>query len=358
MKTNYLILVAILATTALFSCSKENPILPTTPEIPREESTLKITITSGSTKATEHGDQTKDNTVQVLDIFVFIKNIGQPNDGALDGYQRFTGSALNNLTDLPVKTTTGTKTVVVVANPHKADWKGITTLNQFNAQIATLQKEESSNYTMTAKVEQTVSPTTNISLALERLISRVVVNSIKTKFVGTPYEGTALTDVEIYLINVAGNKLYLDGSNPTSKVILNKGKLVGEDMNNCAMVGTIHDKITPNITDAGYTTSHYLYCYENTLTGENGTDKFTRLVIEGKLNGTTYYYPININQENYGYSPSIGHKGVKRNNSYAHSITITRPGSLDPDKPVEKGTLITTLSVLNWVTVPVANIEF
>ena len=68
---------------------------------------------------------------------------------------------------------------------------------------------------------------------------------------------------------------------------------------------------------------------------EGDGKKFTRVVIEGELNGITYYYPIAVPE-------------LERNNCYSLDITIKRPGSLDPDSDVEKGTLLATVSVLDW----------
>jgi hypothetical protein len=50
--------------------------------------------------------------------------------------------------------------------------------------------------------------------------------------------------------------------------------------------------------------------------------------------------------------------GVKRNTSYAVNVTILRPGSLDPDTPVEHAALKTSLNVVNWATVPTVNVTF
>ena len=85
---------------------------------------------------------------------------------------------------------------------------------------------------------------------------------------------------------------------------------------------------------------------------------YTRLVIQGDLNGNTYYYPISINREGFGYSSVNGHCGVKRNTSYKLDVTICRPGSTDPDEILEYGTLSTNLNVLDWVTLPVVQVQF
>ena len=120
----------------------------------------------------------------------------------------------------------------------------------------------------------------------------------------------------------------------------------------------IYDEIPASITETAYTTKHYFYSYENLLASESGNKYFTRLVLQADLNNKTYYYPININREEYGYVESNGHKGVKRNTAYEMDIVITRPGSLDPNKPIQYGTLQLNLNVVDWATTPKASIIF
>ena len=76
------------------------------------------------------------------------------------------------------------------------------------------------------------------------------------------------------------------------------------------------------------------------------------------MNGVTYYYPIMINQPDYGYLPENGHYGVGRNTSYSYTITVTRPGSEDPNIPLVPGAVELTLEVQDWSVVPSFDKEF
>ena len=116
-------------------------------------------------------------------------------------------------------------------------------------------------------------------------------------------------------------------------------------MTGCTMSGMLYDQLAASIDDAGYSNAHYFYCYENNRTEENDQNRFTRLVIEADLNGTTYYYPIAI-------------KELERNCCYSIDVKIQRPGSLDPDKDVEIGTLSLDLEVLGWNSLPGSTVEF
>ena len=341
----------IAALSLLCSCSKDDVIKNVEPGL---ESVLYVSLapdskSSGgeySTRATGegHGSQSYDNNIQTLEVFVFRINEGKPDDGVLDGYRKFTGAELGNLTNLEVQTTTGKKMIYVVANSHRVNWKGINTRALFEEQTASLKDEDVKNFIMIGGAEVQLQLASTVSFTIRRLVSRIKVNSIKTAFAGGPYESMPLTDLKAYLINVQASKLIYNGAGDNFS-ILNNGKYIEEDSRGCAMQGLIADVISSPVYDDGYSVPHYFYCYENALENETGGNKFTRIVLEGKLNGTTYYYPIPI-------------KGILRNNCYSIDITIKRPGSLDPNTDVEKGTLLATMTVLDWNVMDESNVEF
>ena len=314
---------------------------------PGQESMLYLSLAPDSgTKATGdgHGNQVEDNKIQTLEIFVFRMNEGKDDDGLLDGYRKFTAAELTSLTNLEVQTTTGRKMIYAVANSHKENWKGINSRALFEEEKALLQNDDVRNFIMVGNTEAYLQLASSISISVTRLVARVKVNSVKTSFTGGPYEGMALTDVKAYLTNVQASKFICNGLGDNF-AILNNTKYVEADVQGCKMTGMISDDIAAEVGDSGHSDPHYFYCYENSLQRETGGNKFTRLVIEGKLNGTTYYYPIPI-------------KGVTRNNSYSVDVTIKRPGSLDPNTDVEKGTMAVTMAVKDWNIIGNSNVEF
>ena len=333
------------------SCSKEEVIENVEPGL---ESVLYLSLSPDgnsleggtSTKATgdDHGSQVFDNNIQTLEVFVFRINEGYADNGILDGYRKFTGEELESLTNLEVQTTTGKKMIYAIANSHRANWKGINTREIFEEQTASLKDEDVKNFIMIGGIEAQLQLASSVSFTIRRLVSRIKVNSIKTSFAGGPYEGLSLDDPKIYLINVQASKIIYSGAGQNFS-ILNNRKYVESDSKGCVMPGLISDVIDSPICDDGYSEPHYFYCFENNLETEAGGSKFTRLVIEGKLNGMTYYYPIAI-------------KGLERNSCYSIDVTIKRPGSLDPNKDVEKGTFLATITVLDWNVKDDSNVEF
>ena len=78
-----------------------------------------------------------------------------------------------------------------------------------------------------------------------------------------------------------------------------------------------------------------LYCYPNPADGTVFGQPVTRLVVEGKLRGVTYYYPIDL-------------PGLEADTQYNLDITLTRTGTADPDIPAASGTILLQDEVLEW----------
>ncbi len=328
------ILFAMCAVMLMCSCSKESVV-----EVvePFQESVVYINLQNDLlSKATGagHGVQMDDNTINTLEIFIFRINEGKEDNGVLDGYRKFTSQQLGDLTSLEVQTTTGKKLIYAVANAHRANWQGINTRTLFEQQTALLANDNLKDFIMVGSKEAELGLASTVAFSIQRIVSRVQVTSIKTAFAGGPYEGMSLKGVKAYLTNVQGEKYIFNGSG-NNLTILNHKKYVEGDAANLAMAGMLYDNPAVDINDSGYTTPHSFYCFPNNIAKEEDGNKFTRIVIEGQLNGVTYYYPVSIPE-------------LERNNCYTLDITIKRPGSLDPDSDVEKGTLLATLSVLDW----------
>ena len=81
-----------------------------------------------------------------------------------------------------------------------------------------------------------------------------------------------------------------------------------------------------------------LYCYPNDSDDDMMGSPPTRMVVQGDIDGATYYYPVDINREGFGYTS--GPHGLSRNVKYSYSLLITRKGSTDPDTPVPPAQVI------------------
>ena len=308
------------------------------------ESTLYLSIVP-QTKASgsSHGVQKDDNYVQTLEIFIFRAD-GE-GAGVLDTYKKFTAGELNSVYDLQINTTTGLKRIYAIANSHVENWDGVSTLSGFEREYSSLKNENLKSFTITGTVEAVLQSSTYLTFSISRLVSRIELKSVRTSFAGTPYENSELQNVKFYLTNVVGEKLYHNGNSPETVTILNSGKAVATDISGCKMDGMLYESIPQSINDSGHPVPHYFYCYSNMLEQESETERYTKLIIQADLNGNTYYYPVPI-------------KGIERNSSYSIDVNIMRPGTLDPEQPLEKGTLDVTLNVLDWELLPKIDVEF
>lgn len=356
-----LFLTAALLVSVLAGCSKNDEGQSLYKETDYTNVNISVKLKPGiespvyyGTKATgaAHGDGTYDDAINRLDVFIF-----DATSGELDGYSAFTSGQLTSLSGLSIKTKTGSKHIYAVANTSQAAWSGIVTESQFLAVEKLLRDDNYQSFVMSGYVTATITESCNVDITIQRLVGRVVLNSVKTAFAGTPYAGKQLENVKVYLTNVNGNVLIGNGNLPSNVTVLNSGGYVAADNASFATSGALYDAVG-TVNDTGHSTPHYFYCYQNTLAEETSTKKFTRLVVEGTLDGTTYYYPININREDYGWSSAIDHKGILRNRSYTYNITILRPGSTNPDDVVDLATFTLDVTIDDWDIIPTSNVEF
>lgn len=313
-----------------------------------EDALLTLNLNSPVTKSTATQSEANDKTINTVDVFIF-RNNGSTYE--LDTYQNFSGG---DLTSVTLSTTTGAKLIKLIVNNHSASYSSVKNLTEFNKLTTLLKDELLGDFTMYGEASETLGLTNSVSIEVKRFISRVVVNSIKTSFSGTPYEGEELSDCKLYLVNVHGEKIVNNNGNPTTSVILNNGQLVDSDASSTATEDLILGSVSGTIGSTAMTTPHYFYAYSNQT---DNLDNCTKLVLECTLKGNRYFYPIPINQAGYGLTTG-GTAGVDRNTVYSYTITIKHPGSTDPNEPVVFGALDISISVADWEEVNEFNKTF
>ena len=316
-----------------------------------EKATIHLSVSPYEivTKNTDpkHGDNKYLDSVRTIDVLVFREG------GALEAYKHYSVNDAGgmNLSNLPINATVGNKTIYVVANAKETSWAGVVREENFLNLAVSLKKETLPNFTMGAKATVNLQNDQVVNVVLKKLVAQVVVKGIKTDFAGGPYEGMKLRNVKLYLTNVSGAKSYM-GEDPSTKVILNSKGYSADDNSGCLMTALFSEGVAGLVGDSGYSTAHHFYCYENLMDTETSANRFTRLVLEATLDGTVYYYPVDINQPGYGWNSSIGHKGVKRNTCYTYNFTITGPGSDDPETKIVLKTITLDASVESLTDTP------
>lgn len=324
-----------------------------------EESLLTISIVdckiqNGTVRAPSVDGE---NSINNLEILIFRKT-GDPSKSILDTYKQLSAADLSDLSSIQIKTTVGEKHIEVIANSHNSlDINQIHTLEDYHAIIHQLQNDNPGDFLMTGSTDEFLKINTKVSVTMKRMVGRIILANVKTDFSGSPYEGQKISNVKAYLINVKGNKYLYNGESPSENdKIVNRAALSSDDLDLFSDPSMLFEEIPGQIGSEGYGISHSFYCYENSISIENEEDRFTRLVVQADLMGKTYYYPINVNQENYGFEDGNNHHGIKRNHSYTISLTILRPGSDDPDIPVDRGIMSLGIVCAPWEIMPESNI--
>ncbi len=344
------VMAAVLSGMTILSSSCDPDCEPCKESESWQPAVLELSLSSASVRSTEVQSLAQDNTVNTIDVFIFRNTETTSADyQRLDTYKRFQGNGLDKIS---IETTTGPKTICVIVNSDVDTYVGITDLTEFRAMKALLSEETLGDFTMYGEASCRMDVQTSISISVSRLIAKVEINSIKTRFAGTPYQGMTLSNCKLYLINVHGDKLLSSGGSTAAPVILNDKTLVAEDVNNTAEPGLIMDHVSGTIGDAGYTTAHTFYCYSNET---SDIPSATKLVLQADLDGVTYYYPLPVNQAGYRLEEddsNDSHYGIRSNVHYSYGMVISRPGTLNPNEPLLPGTLEISMTVDNWDVIP------
>lgn len=290
-----------------------------------------------SETATRISTEAVSGMVREMDIFVFCNDRMQK----LDCYQKVNdpGSWNHELIS-----SSGKRIIFICANSRKTmmDWRVITSLSSFKNITSSLEEEDMHTPFMSGMIEVDAGREDKCKpLALSPLYSIININSIRCDFTGRPYAGERLEEVKVYLTNVNAECRILDHSEIRPTRIINAGRLREEDISMFVNPDLIFKHIPESIGKQALYPEILLICYPNNSQSEGPGAPFTRLVIEGKIQGETFYWPININRENGGY-------GIGRHEKYIYDLTITRKGTKDPDTPVIKEDIDIIFKIERW----------
>jgi len=322
---------AVLASLTLttISCQKDLP--DNSGNQPQERVPLKVNVNSDiRTKATLN--ETGESTINKIEIFVFNSD----TEGRLDVYGSFTDQ-----TDMTLNCTTGDKDIYALVNGAigATTLKSIDTKEKFLATTTLLQDNEQTNFVMIGSKSESISAATQVEVPVSRIVSRIGIGKIKTDFTAPAYKNMEFIVKKIYVLNAVNSTDLGLSQSPTADNFFNFKRATGQ----CDAL--LAYKTEFSLENGGSKdVDQYFYTLPNPTTDDcqdsTNSARFTRLVIETTLGGTTYYYPISI----------IGSDGkLSANQSFMiKSLTITRPGSLSPDEPFEIAASALTLDITSW----------
>lgn len=181
---------------------------------------------------------------------------------------------------------------------------------------------------------------------LRPLGSRIILRSICCDFSSKPYARATLEQGKVYLTNVSSICKTFEFEHFPTRGTLNTGGLNELDLSHLSSPMLIYQDLPDEIGPKRLEVNKVLYCYPNTNEDDTPISPYTRLVIEGKIDGRTWYYPININRG--PFSRVQGSEGIDRGKSYIYDLTILRKGSTDPDMSVSPLEVKLDFAIVPW----------
>ncbi len=240
--------------------------------------------------------------VRRLDVFTF--NDG--NGGTIDSYQLNREHISGGVTIL---SGTGRRTVAVIANMEMDEETvaGIRSLEDLE-QVESLIALDNPEYPVMSGVTSfECGKDKSCTVTLTPVLCELGV-SLRCSFV-EGWKGLEMEDVQVFLTGVNGRAAVMDGGSPVPTEILNCGDLSENDLQRLAVPRMLCQRIG-RIKDGG-TASVSLFAYPNGTAAEGIGSPFTRVVVEGKVDGAVRQWAVPV-------------KGLRRNTFCPVRITITR----------------------------------
>ena len=263
-------------------------------------------------------------TLQGLDLLFF-------QDGPLfrlDAYQHLDGIIGNRVTGT---SSTAARQVVILSNYPSGTyaWSSIRSFESLTALPFRLEDEDPA-----APLLYGISEAGRMDqVPLKPMLAKITLRSIACEFSGRPYAGERLQEVRAYL-TYARRECRPFAAEDVPSSWLNAGRLDETDTATLSHPENVLHDLTPSLGGRIYPAVEF-HCYPNPSDGTQFGCPVTRLVIEGKLRGVTYYYPIDL-------------PGLEADVQYVMDVTLTRAGTTDPDTPAVSGSIRLESQVLDW----------
>lgn len=324
-------LAAAAATVCTVACNKD---LNSSAPVQGQEQTsiregdpcqLRVGISGGEITKSTSITADDEAEVKLLQVYVF-------RGDALDAYAKVANSK-----EITVSCTAGDREIYALVNDIERP--NVKTKTEFLALASSLTNTAANGFAMIGSASKTLPQANTVTIDVNRLASRVVIKKITRAFTSAGLAAQDLKVEKIWIQNVATDLNLGLSAAPTAWI--NKMSL---DASPYALVA---DNVGSSIANnAAYETKHTFFCYPNPTVDDSSDAtwcaRHTRLVVQVKLGSSdTYYYPITLPVLEYNKSYEI------------ENLTLTRPGSDNPDVPVTFQDCTFDLNVLPWTVVPV-----
>ena len=212
-------------------------------------------------------------------------------------------------------------------------WAEINSMSSLSKVTCDLENERKDNPVMTGQCSCSAG-TGSISIDLSPLACQVRLTELQCDFSGTAYAGSMVTDVKAYLTNVNATSSIVPEFSNTGTRLINVGMLNSDDLEGFEDPSVVMQEITDELGLTIIKPDATFLCYP----GQTDSGRTTRLVIEGKIEGQTYYWPIEAGDE----------EGLLRGCSYEYRILLRRKGTTDPEIIIDRRNLEVYLNVKPW----------
>ncbi len=312
MKTMYKIFTLLLVAGLTVTACDNN-------ELPQEKAEPAVMTLSLNNVQTRAGDLfAGEDLITKVRIYVF-------NGNYLDAAKVYTSGTDEFKNPFRIKTTTGPKTVYVVANEPAdmtATLEGVTTLSQLKNAVTAPANPGTLNTPITmagsenVEVMPVVEPDdpTVVTVKLTRLVARI---NLKLKKGNTPYD-IILKSVRL----IRG---------PEKSALIEGQTVTGQIYGNHTYTGQGEYSLTTTGVDA-WTGATPMYVYENPGSAADSAGRATYLVIDARYNGIDTRYQAYVNDKTATLSDGTATDhpySIRRNHVYNIVATITNIGEFD-----------------------------
>ncbi len=253
----------------------------------------------------------------------------------------------------------GKKLVRVGANCEYADAQNVTEDSEFTSYRFSLLDDGTDRFQMAgwAYCTVTAGAQASCSVSLERIAARVSLTYIKNA------TSSSITIHRAFLSNVANRYTLASGDVTSSSDYYNiqgrsdrtQGHIIDGSSYAAAASDLTYKDIGLTLASGAESSTRYrFYCYQNEATtvpaGFTSTysGEYTTLVVVATVDGTLCYYPVVLDPSAMGTTYS-----VERNKAYTVGLTISGPGSPDPNDPISRietnASATFTVSVKDWM---------
>lgn len=351
------------------SCTENSSSQPTIEK--KKNATLKLVVTgtqaaNGRAVGALPANEDKINTLAV--------GIFDANDGSVNVVAECTVE--NNQVKDDILCGAGLCDVIVVANAPAGTFDGVQTKNEFLqktvllSQTATNDVQTSDNLPMSGQtvssinfIANTVNP---VSVTLTRLVARISIESVKTKFAAANGNADATFTLDkVFIYNALSASRIAPGdatlTMPAEPLWIDGGHLASDNSWVPGMkylLSEISPVVLSGVGVNEYNIPNWFYAFAN-----NDQDHPTKVVIggyydpdgaSGSAAPTYVYYPIVVNQaqlgtEFEGTGKDEVHNGtIARNTEYRLRATIAKKGVTTPDEEISIAEMQLSVSVAEW----------